>query len=292
MNLVLNAQDAMPSGGQLRIEIRNVAVDAALASSIVGARAGEFVCMTVADSGTGIPQEVLPRIFEPFFSTKEQGKGTGLGLSIVHGVVTQCGGFIEVRSGAGAGTAFALYFPRAQAEAPVALGPGTSAHRTLRRARVYVVDDQPAVLQTIQRVLEAERHEVASFSSAEDALRADASAGAPDLLVTDLVMPNLGGLELADKLAARFPGLRVLIVSGYAESAQLDLIARLPSEALLAKPFTPAELCAKIHAALASLPAWVELPARDVRRRSPAAGGSAHGVALPKPSRDRAGSRL
>ncbi|MGE0813822.1 MAG: response regulator [Vicinamibacterales bacterium] len=226
LNLAINARDATPRGGAVTVA--------------VGADAHGRPTLTVSDTGAGIPPDVLPRIFEPFFTTKPPGVGTGLGLSMVHGVVTQSGGEVTVASDPGVGTRVTVALPLA-AEPPAA--PATEVPATTRAqgaASVLLVDDDDLVRDLVRRTLSAAGHQVETASCGLAALR-PRSAGPPlDVLVTDLAMPGLGGVELARRLAARQPGLRVLFISGCPEG---ELPRDLQSE-FLAKPFEMADLLA------------------------------------------------
>jgi PAS domain S-box-containing protein len=242
VNLAVNARDAMPSGGRLILETANVEPAAA-------AEGGQRrVRLSVRDTGCGMGPEVLEHLFEPFFTTKEAGKGTGLGLSTVHGIVKQCGGDIEVRSEPGKGTAFDVLLPAAgEAAQQAAEGPG-KAPAARGTETVLVLDDEALVRSAVGRPLRALGYRVLEAGDAEEALRA--VAGEPDkkvdLLVTDLVLPGVGGPEVVASLRDLLPGLPVLFVSGYSDRV-LELERFGPRAGFLAKPFTSSELTRRVR---------------------------------------------
>jgi PAS domain S-box-containing protein len=225
MNLAVNARDAMPRGGRLSIRTAAVFVDAARAQKNPEARVGQFVRLTVTDTGCGIDPASLPRIFEPFFTTKPVGKGTGLGLSTVYGIVQQHGGWVEVSSELNRGTSFNIYFPVSSPQA-IEAKPASSAALETKPAppsvpggteRILVVEDEPAVRQLACRLLRRHGYEVFEAESGRAALPVWAQHGPRiDLLLTDLVMPGgLSGRELAQRLLSQKPGLKVIYTSGY-----------------------------------------------------------------------------
>jgi signal transduction histidine kinase/ActR/RegA family two-component response regulator len=218
MNLAVNARDAMPDGGQLTIETSNVELDAAYASHRVGARPGPHVMVAVTDTGHGMDENTRARIFEPFFTTKEVGKGTGLGLSTVHGIINQSGGTVWVYSEPGKGTTFKIYLPRTEddvervdhrrAATPPARGSET----------ILLVEDEKGVRDLVRDVLQTSGYTVLEARHGIEALAVARRHGGPiDLLLTDAVMPQMGGPELAECLVALQPGLKVLYMSGYTE---------------------------------------------------------------------------
>ena len=217
INLVVNARDAMPGGGRLRLTTDSVQIDARAARLNPNARAGEFVCLAVSDTGTGIAPEVLPRIFEPFFTTKESGKGTGLGLATVYGIVKQHQGWVEVASEVGRGTAFKIYLPAIPAPARVAAA--TKVRPPLRGGQetILLVEDEPAVRLTIRRLLNSQGYRVFEARSAAEALDLwSRYAREIALVVTDVLMPGtLTGRDLARQLQQESPGLRIIFLSGY-----------------------------------------------------------------------------
>ncbi len=238
-NLATNARDAMPQGGQLTIGTSAMALDDNYSKSHLGVRPGDYVMLEVSDTGHGMDAETQRRIFEPFFTTKELEKGTGLGLSTVYGIVKQAGGDIWVYSEVGRGTVFKVYFPRvsdlgsAPTEAPVA-------HVTSSAATILLVEDDPAVRGLSLRMLEQLGYHAIATAGGAEALQVAASNSARiDLLLTDVVMPHMSGVELAKQIRIGHPKIRVLYVSGYAEQdggGTRNWRARrgLPGEAVLA----------------------------------------------------------
>jgi two-component system, cell cycle sensor histidine kinase and response regulator CckA len=243
LNLAVNARDAMPSGGRLDIETANVTLDARDVGAQIDATAGPHVMLSVRDTGIGMDRETQAQVFEPFFTTKDVGQGTGLGLSTAYGIVTQAGGHIAVDSRPGGGTTFHVYLPAvAKDAAPISQVADGVAPRTGRET-VLVVEDEAAVRSLARDVLGRLGYQVLVASDGLEALKvADQHRGRIDLLVSDVVLPHLRGVEVADRIYARQPGLRVLYISGYTETAivhdgQLD-----PGVNFLAKPFLPADL--------------------------------------------------
>jgi len=254
MNLALNARDAMPNGGQLIIETANVT----LGEGFVGQAApaippGNYIVLSVSDTGCGMDRETASKIFEPFFTTKAPGKGTGLGLPTVYGIVRQSNGHIFVYSEPGAGTTFKLYFPRVEGSAaslpsaPVEqVSPGGS-------ETLLVVEDNQALRALTVELLEKAGYRVLHAANGEMAIRlAQEHQGVIDLVLTDVIMTGMNGFELARRIGNRNPGTRVLFMSGYAR----DLIARFgaiePGVALLEKPFTRQSLLTAVSAILRS----------------------------------------
>ncbi len=254
VNLAVNARDAMPGGGRLRIETRNVAADDDEIGPKGDREPGDWVRIVVRDSGTGMAQEVMAHLFEPFFTTKERGRGTGLGLATVHGIVAQSGGHIHVESEPGQGTTFGICLPRSE-EAP-AIRPETPAPGTLRGSEtLLVVEDDARVRGVTVRALQTNGYEVLTAGSGEEALAiARGRTGRIDLVVTDVVMPGMSGREVVDALRRNLPGLKALFVSGYTQ----DAIARRgvldEGVEFLPKPFTPATLAARVREVLDARP--------------------------------------
>jgi CheY-like chemotaxis protein len=248
LNLAVNARDAMPTGGTLAVRTANAEVAADHAPP--GVKPGQFVVLTVSDTGTGMTDEVRAHIFEPFFTTKEVGQGTGLGLATVHGIVEQSGGFVEVESRPGEGATFRVYLPQA-----AKAGGGGSSHVEPAAARgtetVLLVEDEPAVRALAARVLRQKGYAVLEAGGGREAVAAArAHRGRVHLLVTDVVMPGQGGRALAEALRADNPELRVLFVSGYTDDAMVRHGILADRVHFLQKPFTPAALAAKVREVL------------------------------------------
>jgi two-component system, cell cycle sensor histidine kinase and response regulator CckA len=251
-NLGVNARDAMPRGGTLTITTANVTGRGVTAAADEGLpAAGPLVSLAVTDTGIGMDDQVRGRLFEPFFTTKELGRGTGLGLATVYGIVRQSGGHIQVRSRPGEGSSFTVYLPRAEAPRPARGALAAAAPVSGGSETVLVAEDEEAVRHLVCRVLRAKGYRVLEARHAEAALELAAAATEPiDLLVSDLVMPGLGGRALADRLLGVRPGLRVLFITGYAAEA-VERQGRLPAgHGLLEKPFTADQLAHKVREAL------------------------------------------
>ncbi|TAJ69981.1 MAG: response regulator [Phenylobacterium sp.] len=248
LNLAVNARDAMPDGGRLTLETANVT--APVGDDPGGPEAGEYVTIRIRDTGVGMEPDVIERAFEPFFTTKEVGRGTGLGLSQVYGFVSQSGGWVTIRSEVGKGSTVAIYLPRwtgAAAEAP----PPEPVAGPLPRARdgetVLVVEDEAEVRQLSVETLRELGYAVAEASDADEALRWLSARPAADLLFTDIVMPGMDGLQLAEQARATLPALKVLYTTGYARDASG---AERVRGALLPKPFTIEQLARRVRQAL------------------------------------------
>lgn len=249
VNLVVNARDAMPQGGRITIETAAVELDERDASEHPGISPGPHVMLRVTDSGTGMDAATRARIFEPFFTTKEPGKGTGLGLATVYGIIAQSAGSIQVESELGRGTTFTLHFPRATGTVEVALTvtqPTARGHET-----VLLVEDEHEVRTLLQQVLKACGYDVLSAGRPSDALRmAENHVGPIHLLLTDMVMPEMSGAVLSQRLSATRPEMAVLQMSGYTEyrGGAAETAAVLP--AFVQKPFTPDTLAREVRAVL------------------------------------------
>ena len=253
VNLAVNARDAMPNGGKLTIETQNVELDQEYVRGHLSAQPGSYVMLAVSDTGVGMDAATQARIFEPFFTTKEKGKGTGLGLATVYGIVKQGGGWIWVYSEPGHGTTFKVYFPRvAEVAAPIAPTPAPPA--SVRGSEtVLVVEDEEMILTLVQKVLKANGYTVLVAASGGDAERvAGQHEGPIHLLMTDVVLPGLNGREVARRLEATRPGIRVLYLSGYTDDAIVHHGVLEPGVAFLQKPFTPAVLARKVREVLDS----------------------------------------
>lgn len=254
MNLAVNARDAMPQGGKLTIETGNSEVDREYVAGEPVAVQGSFVMLAVTDTGTGMDEVTQARVFEPFFTTKEPGKGTGLGLSTVYGIVKQSGGFIWVYSEVGQGTVFKIYLPRIQGEAD-APGPSATDPKLLPRGdeRVLLVEDADGVRMVCRRILERLGYHVIEAANGEAALQlAAAQSGKIDLLLTDVVMPGMGGRRLAEELTRHHPEVKVLYASGYTDDAVVRHGVLESAVAYLQKPYTAESLARKVRQVLES----------------------------------------
>jgi two-component system, cell cycle sensor histidine kinase and response regulator CckA len=253
MNLVLNARDAMPQGGQLLIETANCQLSESEAQRLGLKKPGDYVCLKVQDDGTGIDPEDLPFIFEPFFTTKIQGKGTGLGLATVYGIVQQSGGVIEVQSQPGQGARFKVYFPATN-------NPGSSLPKSLSLDNeeqsggvVLVAEDDSAVRELTRQILRSAGFTVLTGGDGQEALEiAQNWHGRLDLLLTDVVMPRMGGNELASELLRRNPGLPVVFMSGYSDNLFAGNTELDSKAAFLEKPFHADKLLYKVRHALST----------------------------------------
>ena len=250
MNLALNARDAMPAGGTLTIETSNVTARELRPPTMAS---GAYVLMTIRDTGVGMDSRVKAHVFEPFFTTKPEGQGTGLGLSTVYGIVKQLDGFIWVESEIGQGSTFQVYLPVAAAEAvPEPISPAPTMRPPAgRRETILLVEDEPTVRRFARLALERHGFLVIEAATPEEALSLAAAREEPlSLLLTDVVMPRINGRELADRLKQMRPDLPVLYMSGYPSSLVLRDGLVDPSMRLMSKPFTTADLIARVHEAL------------------------------------------
>ena len=253
MNLAVNARDAMPTGGTLTIETGHAELDEDDLRVRPEARAGQYVLISVADTGCGMDAATRARIFEPFFTTKGFEKGTGLGLATVHGIVNQSGGSVDVHSEPGLGTTFKVYIPRdtsGAAPAPTHDGRPASSRGT---ETILFVEDEPAMRALSRSALEKYGYTVFEAENAGAAL-AVVSQAPVDLLITDAIMPGMSGRQLAGQLLPRRPGLKVLLISGYADDAVVRHGTLEPDVAFLQKPFTPEMLAQKVRAVLDRIP--------------------------------------
>ena len=250
VNLVVNARDAMPQGGRITLETSDLELDEASARQHPGVGRGAYVMLAVTDTGTGMDEHTRSRIFEPFFTTKEVGKGTGLGLATVYGIIQQSGGNIRVESELGVGTTFTLYFPRVE-EAVTAVQTAEEEPRPGTET-VLVVDDESEVQALVQAVLVRYGYTVLGAERPTEAVKiAERHPGAIHLLLTDIVMPEMGGPALAQQLRELRPDMAVLYMSGYADYT----VGSDPAPALLQKPFTPEAVARAVRVALDGVPA-------------------------------------
>ena len=250
MNLVLNARDAMPGGGKITIETENVVINGDFIRNHPWARQGRYLLLSVTDTGEGIPPEVLERVFEPFFSTKEIGKGTGLGLATVYGIVQQHGGMIHAYSEIGKGSTFKVYLPIVERPAAT-VGPKLQGPVPGGRETILLAEDDPAVRDLMTRVLKTAGYGVLLAEDGEKALETfHSNREAVELAILDVVMPGKGGAALAEELKALAPGLPILFISGYPSRAMGKDLQIEETARLLCKPFDGETLLRKVREAL------------------------------------------
>jgi two-component system cell cycle sensor histidine kinase/response regulator CckA len=251
VNLAVNARDAMPAGGTLTIETEAVELDDAFVASHPGSQTGAHVVLTVRDTGIGMDPETRGRVFEPFFTTKPVGKGSGLGLATVYGIVKQSGGYVEVSSAPARGSTFRVYLPRVSAQAPAPAPPPATETPRGGRETVLLVEDEVGVRNLARRALQRFGYRVLEAGNGEEALTLARHAAEPiDLLLTDVVMPEMGGRELALHLVRERPSTRVLYTSGYTDTGVLQDEIRDAVVSFLPKPYTPQELAQKVREVL------------------------------------------
>jgi PAS domain S-box-containing protein len=265
MNLVVNARDAMPSGGKITIETANVVLDEEYARTHPTAVPGSYVMLAVSDTGSGIDAAARRHLFEPFFTTKEPGKGTGLGLSTVYGIVKQSDGEIAVSSTPGQGSTFRIYLPRCEETTQPVPAPAEELGPIRGTETILVVEDEPGVRRLVRENLEAQGYAILDAATPEEGLGVcQEYVGVIHLLLTDVIMPQMSGRELAERVASFRPGVKVLFMSGYTEDEILRDTALGPGLAYLQKPFTPSALARKIREVLeAAPPAPQQAPTRS-----------------------------
>jgi two-component system cell cycle sensor histidine kinase/response regulator CckA len=248
VNLIVNARDAMPRGGNLTIETKNVELDEEYGSKHVGVAPGKYVLLAISDTGEGMSEEVRHRVFEPFFTTKEKGKGTGLGLSTVYGIVKQSGGNVWIYSEPGRGTTFKVYLPQVESE-PRELGEEVVELAPRGGSEtILLVEDEAVVRGLARRILEQAGYSVVEASRGDEALRFCAEHAAEvDLLLTDVVMPEMSGKQLADQLKSQYPELKMMFMSGYTDESIVHHGVLDSSVEFIQKPFTPAALIRKVR---------------------------------------------
>jgi hypothetical protein len=251
LNLAANARDAMPEGGRLTIETANVDLDADYVASHGDGTAGPNALLAVSDTGVGMSEDVQRHLFEPFFSTKAAGAGTGLGLATVFGVVKQSGGSIYVYSELGKGSTFKIYLPAAVAEDPVEATTAPDGAEQRGNETIMVVEDDASVRELVRLMLEARGYDVLAVDDAEEAARVCVERrGDVDLLLTDVVMPDVSGRDLAERLAGISPSMRILFMSGYSDEAVYRHGVISPNAAFIEKPFTERTLAGKVREVL------------------------------------------
>jgi PAS domain S-box-containing protein len=256
MNLVVNARDAIVGNGRITLQTYNVVLDAETAQKQADVAPGEYVVLAVSDTGVGMADDVRSRVFEPFFTTKPTGQGTGLGLAMCHGIVTQAGGRMDVESQTGAGSTFRVYLPRAWGQPSP---PVTAAARPRSRERhetILLVEDERAILRVSSVTLTGLGYRVLTATNGEEALELVRGSNEPiHLLITDVVMPKMGGSQLAAQLAALRPGIRVLFSSGYTENSIVEHGVLADGVNFLQKPYTQTALAERVRDVLDKPPA-------------------------------------
>jgi nitrogen-specific signal transduction histidine kinase/CheY-like chemotaxis protein len=248
LNLVVNARDAMPKGGQLAIQTANVTASEVTDMVKAPVREGQYVMLAVMDNGSGIPEEIQSLVFEPFFTTKESGKGTGLGLAMVYGVINQSGGYIALDSAVGRGTTLRTFFPRVHDE--VKVGDARKGIRTIvgTGETVLLVEDEEAVRDLASEILSSKGYRVLEAGACDLALRITREHSGPiDALVTDVVMPQMSGRQLAEIIQGIRPQIKVLYISGYTDDIISHHGVLEPGTAFLQKPFSPEAFAGKVH---------------------------------------------
>jgi CheY-like chemotaxis protein len=253
LNLAVNARDAMPNGGELVIETSNAVLDENYAAQNVEVTPGEYVAVSITDSGTGMPPEVLERVFEPFFTTKEVGRGTGLGLSMVYGFAKQSRGHVKIYSEIGHGTRVIVYLPRAAAAEQESDVARNARVQPVGNETILVVEDNQAVRRVAVKMLQGLGYQVREAADGPSALAILQEPDMIDLLFTDLIMPKgLSGQELLTRARALRPGLKALFTSGYSEQFIKDRGATEEGVALLSKPYRAQNLAEAVRTALDS----------------------------------------
>jgi CheY-like chemotaxis protein len=254
LNLAINARDAMPAGGQLTIRTHNVHLDPVEAAKLGVARPGDYVCVCVADTGAGMSADVMARAFDPFFTTKPIGQGTGLGLSMIYGFMQQTGGHAHIESALGEGTTVRLYLPRcAQAEADdETLPPNAPAYRAEAGDTVLVLEDEIIVRGIVVEVLEDLGYHAIEAADGPAGLEILRSTRRIDLLVTDIGLPGLNGRQVAEAARLLRPELKILFMTGYAETAAMADGFLAPGMEMITKPFAIDSLATRIKSIIES----------------------------------------
>lgn len=256
MNLAVNARDAMPDGGTLTIETANVDLDETIARQREGEiKPGPFAMVAVSDTGKGIDKEIQANIFDPFFTTKEKGKGTGLGLSTVYGIIKQSGGYIWVDSKPGQGTTFRIYLPKVEAEEPYAKEERIEPQNLEGYETILLAEDEDSARKMMRTILYGYGYRVLEAQDGKEALRiSEQHEGPIHLLLTDVVMPEMNGRELAERLQPIYPKMQVLYVSGYTDNVIVRNGVLEPGVPFIQKPFSQKALISKVREILDSSP--------------------------------------
>jgi len=251
MNLVLYARDAMPEGGTITIETANVKVDESFSQMHRAVPPGDYVVLSVSDTGAGMDPETQSHLFEPFFTTKPKGLGTGLGLATIYGIIKQSGGHIWAYSELEHGTTFKIYLPRVEGQPAAAEREPPALERPRGSETILLVEDEAMVRRLARTVLQESGYRVLEAANGPEALStAKQHQGSIDLLVTDVVMPRMSGREVADRLTSQRPKMKVLFMSGHTEDAIIHHGVLEEQFAFLPKPFTPGALSIKVREAL------------------------------------------
>ena len=257
MNLVVNARDAMPNGGKVTVETKNIVLDEEYAFHHVPVPGGEYAMIAISDTGTGMDKEIQSRVFEPFYTTKPAGKGTGLGLSTVYGIVKQSGGYVWVNSEVGCGTVFKIYLPRVDGTRDNDRQKGTSANTLHGKETILLVEDEEIVRRMARLILETHGYSVLEAGDAKEALQiCFENSTKIDLLLTDVIMPGMSGRVLAERVTRLYSGLPVLYMSGYTDDAIVRHGILEDDIFFLQKPFTGELLLSKVREALTVVPAF------------------------------------
>jgi len=251
-NLCVNARDAIDGTGSITIETANTTIDAEYCFSNPEAISGEYVCLTISDSGIGMNKETLAQIFEPFYTTKEQGKGTGLGLATVYGAIKQNNGFINIYSEPGQGTTFSIYLPRDESSRSGQALSGTAAAPPQRgRETILLVEDEPAILNIASLMLEKQGYTVLKADTPGEAVRlAREHSGDIQLLMTDVIMPEMNGRDLAKNLLSIYPNMKRLFMSGYTADVIANHGVLEEGVHFIQKPFSLTNMAAKVRETL------------------------------------------
>jgi PAS domain S-box-containing protein len=254
INMAVNARDAMPDGGKLIVETRNIALDPSFAEQQIGLEPGAYVLLEIGDTGVGMDAETQRQVFEPFFTTKERGRGTGLGLATCYGIIKQHGGSIVLYSEVGLGSTFKIYLPRVAAPLAPSSHQETPSTAPNGCETILLAEDETAVRTLASRVLRERGYTVIEAADGVEALHAaqERNGTAIDLLLTDMVMPKMGGGALAARMQELYPGIRVLFISGYTDSALIQYGQLASGTEFMHKPFSPADLARKVRELLDS----------------------------------------
>jgi CheY-like chemotaxis protein len=248
MNLIVNARDAMPQGGSLIIETKNMELDEEYVRYHTGSKVGEYAMLSITDTGIGMSPAIKAHIFDPFYTTKEEGKGTGLGLATVYGIVKQTEGYIQVYSELEKGTCFRIYFPKSEGLAEKIVHKLEPERMPGGDETILIVEDDNSVRVLAAEVLKHLGYNVIEAKNGIEAMELGQKLSQPiDLLITDLIMPKINGVELSHQLKSLMPSLKVLYISGYSDTAIIHQGFLTPGLPYLQKPFRPTTLAHKVR---------------------------------------------